>query len=329
MKLQKIIILFFLILTFANLSSQSTLNILFPSDNGIFQTVDQIIGRTDPGIPYVTVSLLQNGVVFETETVAPDEITGIFWHDIVDARQGVQQVSVTFDNIETSAEFIVDNNAPALSIASPISEDILQVITSISGTAMPSLESDAKKVLIYVDALDPIQVNVVKNSWVLDLPNSLLNGAHSVTADITDNAGNVVARTTNDFTVTTSASPLTVGLEFVADSTSSIQGGVLYAQGTTYPGNQVLVFYDGVLGGSTVADDLGDWQFTDTFGPNIQVKNKIKRSKTITKPKFVTVASYTNDPQALAVQSFQLTGLPVCTTPQDALTKAITLKYGS
>jgi len=211
-----------------------------------------ITGTTDP---FLTVIVKMDGTPIDTvtadssgnwSTVQPTALT-----------EGAHAVSATVsDSLGNTAtdtnNFTVDTIAPAVNIVTPPDGSTTDDNTPFySGTTEPYLT-----VIVKVDGvpIDTVAADSLGN-WFTTQPTALSEGAHTVSATVTDAAGNT-ATDSNTFTVDTI--PPAINIVQPIDGSYSLSSTPVIT-GTTEPFLTVIVKMDGTPIDTVVADSAGNW----------------------------------------------------------------------
>jgi len=211
-----------------------------------------LAGTTDPNL---TVIISMDGTPIDT--IIADQYGA--WSTVQPTPLSNGQHTVSAKAIDAQGQFAIDANIfyidttpPSITITTPVdgstisdntpliygvTEPFLQVIIKMDGTPIDTVTSDGA------------------GNWSTVQPTPLADGAHSVSATATDDAGNS-ATDTNNFTI--DATPPTVNVvtpaegSTTADRTPSLTG-------TTDPNTTVVVKMDGVPIDTIVSDGSGNW----------------------------------------------------------------------
>jgi hypothetical protein len=184
-----------------------------------------------------------------TASGVPSQGTYTIYALAINTSQGTES------NRSATSTFTVDTTGPAAPVVSVPGNGSLTASGSLTaqGTAEPnaSVRVHVDGVLAGTTAADG------SGAWSLAI-GPLADGPHTVHATATDAAGNVSPNSaTITFTVDTTAPAAPV--VSVPANGSLTASGSLTAQGTAEPNASVRVHVDGVLTGTTTADDTGAW----------------------------------------------------------------------
>ena len=215
-----------------------------------------ISGRAEPGATVVIT--IDAGTADErTATVTadaagnwsytPDTALGEGKHEVV-ASVTAPGGGVGSDEID----FEVDTTAPAVTVTDPVEGSSVNDSTpTISGTTEPG----ATVVVTIGEATYTTTADATGN-WSVDV-DELADGSHVATVQATDRAGNVGPAVDATFVVDTSG-PV---VEITSPAEGEEIGAAPVIAGTSDPGAEIEIYVDGVLIGTTTADESGDWSF--------------------------------------------------------------------
>lgn len=153
--------------------------------------------------------------------------------------------------------FTVDTSVlPVITVAVPADGNVINSMApDFSGTAEPKFAVD-----VYVDGafINTVTANAA-GAWSLNAPLSLIDGPHSVYAEITA-ASHTIQSGTNAFTVDTTppAAPLVITPAYGSGTNDNTPA----YQGTAEANSTVTVTVDDVSAGTAAADGAGNWSFT-------------------------------------------------------------------
>jgi hypothetical protein len=214
-------------------------------------------GTTQPG---ATVTILIDGVMVGTATA---DMNGAWTFEPPAAlMEGARMVVARVDDgmgliAEDTASVVIDLTPPALAISSPVDGSATNIEQpTISGTAEPGAT-----ITITLDDGQTGTVTADANGdWSFVPAQPLPFGPTLVTVVATDKAGNT-SMDTATVTVVDDMSPLDLTITNPANG-STISTAKPTLIGQTAPGASVEIFVDGVLVGTTTADQDGVWQFS-------------------------------------------------------------------
>ncbi|WP_338280958.1 adventurous gliding motility protein AgmC [Corallococcus caeni] len=154
-----------------------------------------------------------------------------------------------------SSTFTVDLTAPTVAISSPADGAVIGTDTvTVTGTS-----TGATSVTLTYNGTDygPIPVDASGN-WSFQLPVTLPEGSHTVTAVSTDAAGNESTPATTTFTVDLTVP--TVAISTPANNTS-VNTATVTVTGTTTNATSVTLTFEGASYGPINVDGSGNWSF--------------------------------------------------------------------
>lgn len=300
------------------------------------QTTDdtrpQLNGSGEPG---ATLNVYDNGTLIGSTTVA--EGGGWSFTPVTALSEGPHALTVaavdTAGNISpVSVAFtiVVDTTAPAAPILTAVTDDVPEGtgdLTSgqITNDTRPTLSGTgiAGDTITVYDGATPLGSVIIGTSgnWSFTPTAPLDTGEHSLTLTATDPAGNVSDATAPFIINVQTTLPDTPVLASVTDNVGAQVGPLtsgdltddnLPALSGTAPANSTVTIYnDGVVLGSVVADDEGNWNFTPTTaladGPH---------SLTVTATDAAGNVSLPTAPFALTVDA-TAPGVPAIVTVED------------
>ncbi|MBD3942225.1 hypothetical protein IF188_11010 [Microbacterium sp. NEAU-LLC] len=176
---------------------------------------------------------------------------------VVTSTDGAGNVSPPSNEVT----FTVDASAPeAPVITGPADGEVLATPTpAITGTAEPG-----STVTVIIDGEEAGTTIADGNGdWTFTPTTPLDDGDHTVTATATDAAGNTGPES-EPVTFTVDTTPPAAPVITSPTDGSSTDDTTPAVSGTAEPGSTVNVVIDGVLAGSTTADENGEWTFTPT-----------------------------------------------------------------
>ncbi|WP_158079847.1 Ig-like domain-containing protein [Archangium sp. Cb G35] len=154
--------------------------------------------------------------------------------------------------------FTVDTVAPAAPVLTAPAALVTTSTPAISGTA-----EAGDMVEVRVDGV-PVGTVPVHDSGTWTLIATLGEGAHTVTATVTDRAGNTSGPSSaRTFTVDTRA-PLPPEVVTPAEGSAVTPGEQVFS-GTAEPGSTVMVSVDGLHAGTAIADPSGQWSVNPDY----------------------------------------------------------------
>ncbi len=154
-----------------------------------------------------------------------------------------------------SVDFGIDTTPPTISFTEPLDGDTVAPGTlTISGTSEPNAT-----ITLTVGGTTYTTTADDTGNWSIDVE-GVTEGELEISARGTDAAGNTSDATTIEVTVDAGAA--TPILTITAPVDGDEVGATPTITGTANPGATIEIFVDGVLVGSTTADEEGDWTFT-------------------------------------------------------------------
>ncbi len=237
------------------IDTSTSVAISTPTDGQALQSLTQVTGTAEPG---ATVVVTIDGTVVGTTTADQDGN----WTLTLDAPldDGNHSLTATAtdaagNTAQATVTFTVDSHtSAAVTITAPLDGSTVTGVTELSGTAEPGAT-----VVITIDGTVVGTTTADQDgNWTLTLDAPLDDGNHSLTATATDAAGNT-AQATVTFTVDSHTS---TAVTITAPLDGSTVTGVTELSGTAEPGATVVITIDGVVVGTTTADQDGNWSFT-------------------------------------------------------------------
>lgn len=244
--------------TFSVDSAMPSVSITAPAD--MSATNDATLGVAGFANPNIAVAVTVRdaaGMTVATATATADA-QGMWTLQLTDALvDGAYEVTatVTLPNGRTATQtnaFTVDTMAPAIALLTPAAGLTSQSAVVVSGTAEPGAT-----VNVIIDGMTVSTITAdAQGAWTYTADPALADGAHTISAETTDAAGNPAAATPVEITVDTIAPALAViapaADEVVTVSTPTISG-------TAEPGATVTVTVDGQVIGTATAGADGMW----------------------------------------------------------------------
>jgi hypothetical protein len=241
-----------------------------------------IIGTAGAGS---TVTVYVGGVAVGTALVGQDgrwEYT--FAEDLADGNHiiAVEATDLAGNTSPPTADFpiVVDTTAPDAAVIGELSDNVGPMTgvindgdTTDDSTPTFTGTAEPNTTLIILD--NGVEIGRVPvdgdGNWTFEPAPELLDGAHSFTTVVEDAAGNQSPESTPiDFIVDTSA--VAISISHIQDNEGPNQGALasgsvtddttptLHGQATA--GATVNIYLDGVLRGTALVDDNGNWSFT-------------------------------------------------------------------
>jgi hypothetical protein len=257
-----------------------------PIENGgvTDDTTPTLKGNGNPGD---TIIILDNGKPIGEVEVGEDG-TWAFTPE-TDLGDGDHGISVIIEDpagnqSEPSDEWVitVDTQAPDTPIIGSVYDDVGTRTGELASGDMtddsqPTINGTAEAGSI-VELFDngvkigQTQANE-QGAWSYTPEKPLASGSHAITAQATDAAGNVSAQSPAfDFVLIAPNAPVPPAINSVIDDVGTIQGPLQKndatddarptLHGSAAPGVIISVYSNGVLLGTTTADDQGQWSFT-------------------------------------------------------------------
>ena len=228
-------------------------SLLTPTDGQALQSLTQVTGTAEPG---ATVVVTIDGVVVGTTTA---DASGNWSLPVTAAlSEGEHSLIATAtddagNTAQDTVSFTIDTST-SVAISTPTDGQALQSLTQVTGTAEPGAT-----VVVTIDGTVVGTTTADQDgNWTLTLDTPLDDGNYSLTATATDAAGNT-AQATVTFTVDSHTS---TAVTITAPLDGSTVTGVTELSGTAEPGATVVITIDGVVVGTTTADQDGNWSFT-------------------------------------------------------------------
>ncbi|MEM7118514.1 MAG: VWA domain-containing protein [Chloroflexota bacterium] len=124
---------------------------------------------------------------------------------------------------------------------------------------LTGMSEPGSEVVIYVDGEEVGRTQAdADGNWTFDgSAAGLLPGSYSLSVDVLDGDGNVVASADSDASLAISSGEITVGDMGLADD-----GASFMVSGTGVPGSEVVIFLNGEEVGRTQVDADGNWSFS-------------------------------------------------------------------
>jgi MYXO-CTERM domain-containing protein len=228
------------------------LEIRAPGDNTTTSdTTPTISGTTEPGL---TVTVTLDGAVLGTVVAGADGS----WELAVTTPLAAGPHTVLATTIDAGGNmardqhaFTVDTDAPSIDIVRPIDGSTIRDNTpTIRGTTDPNTEVE-----VFVDgALVGTVTSDATGAWTLDVTTPLADGAHTMRAVATDDAGNT-ATDMGGFTIDRAAR-----VDFMQPGSDGPIGDTTpELSGTGDPDGRVVVTLDGMVIGTVTVDAEGNW----------------------------------------------------------------------
>lgn len=228
----------------------SALAIVTPSDGSSVSTTDPVISGTAPVGTEVTL-VIDAGTADETTVTVTADANGDWSYTATGLAEGDHTVDASAGSESDSATFTVDTTPPALTLDTPEDGSAVNTTTpTISGTGEPGTT-----VTLTLPDGSSVTVDVDENGdWSYTLETELTEGSYMVSVVATDDAGNTTEEEAS-FDVDLTAPTVTIDSPADGDTVE----GTVTVSGTAEPGATIEVFIDGVLVGTTTADENGDW----------------------------------------------------------------------
>jgi hypothetical protein len=236
--------------------------VLTPASGAMVNTPTPVISGTAEANSTVAVSI--DGMV--AGTALADGLGNWSFTPTTTLAQGLHSASAQVTDaagntgpVSNSRSFTVDTMAPAVpGVVTPASDALVT-------TTMPVISGTAEAHTTVVVSIDGTVAGTVvvdgTGSWSLTPSTALAQGFHSVTAQVTDAAGNTsTVSNTRSFIVDSQAPTapgvLTPATGALTNTTTPVISGTAEAYGT------VTVFLDGTVAGTVVTDGSGTWSLT-------------------------------------------------------------------
>lgn len=210
------------------------------------------------GMPGSTIDILVNGDVIGSATVNEDGA----WTLEATLPGGAYDLTAqatSADGSETAAAEPLALNVPIKPTLSLPDEGFAAGAVTLTGAGAPG---EVMEILIDGEVVGSTTVRE-DGTWLFDL--ELATGDYEVAARVVDDSGSVIVRSDS---TQLSVTPAAVTEEAAAPTlTEPAEGAALAAgdvtlAGTGAPGSEVDVLEDGVIVGTAVVDDAGQWTFT-------------------------------------------------------------------
>jgi MYXO-CTERM domain-containing protein len=244
--------------TFSVDSAMPSVSITAPAD--MSATNDATLGIGGLANPNIVVAVTVRdaaGMTVATATATADA-QGMWTLQLTDAlADGAYEVTatVTLPNGRTAtqtSDVTVDTMAPAIALLTPAAGLTGQSAVVISGTAEPGAT-----VNVIIDGMTVSTITAdAQGAWTYTANPALADGAHTISAETTDAAGNQSSATPVEITVDTMAPALAV-IAPAADETVTVSTPTI--SGTAEPGATVTVTVDGQVVGTATAGADGMW----------------------------------------------------------------------
>ncbi len=237
-------------------------------------------------LPNTTVTLvLDAGTATEQTVVVTSNGAGAWFVFSPTLAEGPHTLTASADNgngvpSQASSTFTVDTIAPAIAITDPSDGEFVgDANPPITGTSDPNLT-----VNIVIDGVAVGSTVADSNGdWSFTPTAALTEGAHVITATVSDPAGNTASDLVN---IVVDLTPPTVTLTTPADGTTT-GDTTPNISGSTEPGASVEVAVDGTVIGTAIADVNGIWRLVAAVladGPHTATAVATDRAGNISAP---------------------------------------------
>ncbi|MFH0710710.1 MAG: Ig-like domain-containing protein [Pseudomonadota bacterium] len=184
------------------------------------------------------------------------------------------EVSDTAGNIAiVSSDFTVDAAAPTITISAITADDILNTAEVAAGGAISGTTTaeDGRIVTVKINGFDLGTATVSSGAWSFPVSASdlgtLTQGSYSITADVSDTAGNPAVQATHSFSVDSVAPTGTISnasFDNILNATENVAGSkTITGTSDAENGSTVVVKIDGNIKGTTTVTG-GAWSLTYT-----------------------------------------------------------------